>query len=128
MAAISVWFKVHLRSSPDLVAGTGGLNIETPVANIGIRGTVGGASCAASGRCDFYAAPEMSAGQVGQPSTLRPQAGGRFDANGQYMGGQIGTVTVGAVPASCDWRRCTATSDVLTGCGSGSTLAALAPI
>ena len=80
-----------------LVAGTGGLTIETPVANIGIRGTVGGASCAALGRCDFYAAPEISADKVGQPSTFTLLTGGRF-VNGQYVGGTpVGTVTVGAV-------------------------------
>ena len=69
-----------------LVAKTGGLTIETPVANIGIRGTVGGASCAALGRCDFYAAPEISADNVGQPSTFTLLTGGRF-VNGQYVGG-----------------------------------------
>ena len=78
-----------------LVAKSGGLNIETPVANIGIRGTVGGATCVDAGHCEFYAAPEMGPGNV--PSAYILQAGGTFDANGHYIGGQIiGRVTVGA--------------------------------
>ena len=37
------------------VAHTGGLNITTPVAVMGIRGTAGGASCADAGNCQFFA-------------------------------------------------------------------------
>src|SRR5262249_9782705 len=69
-----------------LVASTGCLNIETPVAVIGIRGTVGGATCADSGRCDFYAAPEIASDKAGQPSTFTLLTGGRF-VNGVYVGG-----------------------------------------
>ena len=80
-----------------LVAKTGGLNIDTPVAVIGIRGTVGGATCADSGHCDYYAAPEITGPNVGQASTFLLLTGGRF-VNGQYVGGTpVGTVTVGAV-------------------------------
>ena len=57
-----------------LVAKTGGLNVETPVAVIGIRGTVGGASCADNGQCDYHAAPELN----GQPSTFSLLTGGRL--------------------------------------------------
>src|SRR5581483_10397583 len=79
-----------------LVATTGGLNIETPVANIGIRGTVGGAACSTSGRCEYYAGPEITGPNTGQPSTFSLQTGGRY-VNGQYVGGTtIGSVTVGA--------------------------------
>ena len=74
------------------VAKTGGLNIETPVATMGIRGTVGGGSCADAGNCEFYAAPDLN----GQPSTYTLLTGGTF-INGQYVGGTVvGTVTVGA--------------------------------
>ncbi|MGB6348677.1 MAG: FecR domain-containing protein, partial [Pseudolabrys sp.] len=79
-----------------LVAKTGGLNIETSVAVIGIRGTVGGAACADAGHCEYYAAPEISGPNAGQPSTFALLTGGRF-VNGQYVGGtSVGTVTVGA--------------------------------
>ncbi len=75
-----------------LVAKTGGLNVETPVAVIGIRGTVGGASCADNGQCDYHAAPELN----GQPSTFSLLTGGRF-VDGQYVDGRsIGSVTLGA--------------------------------
>ena len=46
-----------------LVASTGGLNIETPVANIGIRGTVGVAVCSTDGRCQFTAGNEVAPGE-----------------------------------------------------------------
>ena len=79
-----------------LVASTGGLNIETPVANIGIRGTVGGATCSDAGRCEFHADQEAKGSNAGQPSTFELQAGGRY-VNGQYVGGTvIASVTVGA--------------------------------
>jgi len=79
-----------------LVASTGGLNIETPVANIGIRGTVGVAVCSTDGRCEFTAGNEISGPRVGQPSTFELQAGGTY-VNGQYINGtSIGTVTVGS--------------------------------
>src|SRR4029079_14196924 len=75
-----------------LVASTGGLNIETPVANIGIRGTVGVAVCSTDGRCQFTAGTEVAPGKVGQDSTFELHAGGTY-VNGQYIGGtRIGTV------------------------------------
>ena len=37
------------------VAKTGGLDIQTPVATMGIRGTAGGGSCADAGSCNFFA-------------------------------------------------------------------------
>ena len=79
-----------------LVASTGGLNIETPVANIGIRGTVGGMTCSTAGRCEYYAGTEIVGPRAGEPSTFTLQTGGRY-LNGQYLGGTtIGSVTVGA--------------------------------
>ena len=79
-----------------LVASTGGLNIETPVANIGIRGTVGGATCTSAGRCEYYAGQEIAGPKTGEPSTFTLQTGGRY-VNGQYVGGTaIASVTVGA--------------------------------
>ena len=79
-----------------LVAKSGGLNVETPVAVIGIRGTVGGAVCSDAGRCEYHAAPEITGPNAGQPSTFALLTGGKF-VNGQYVGGtSIGSVTVGA--------------------------------
>ena len=79
-----------------LVASTGGLNIETPVANIGIRGTVGGATCSSAGRCEYYAGQEITGPKTGEASTFTLQTGGRY-VNGQYVGGTaIASVTVGA--------------------------------
>ncbi len=40
------------------VAKTGGLDIQTPVATMGIRGTAGGGSCADAGSCNFFAVPD----------------------------------------------------------------------
>jgi hypothetical protein len=80
-----------------LVATTGGLNIETPVANIGIRGTVLAASCADAGRCEYSASTEITGPKAGQPSTFSLETGGTYDASGHYVGGTaIGSVTVGA--------------------------------
>ena len=74
------------------VAKTGGLNIETPVATMGIRGTIGGGSCAELGKCEFYAHPEFN----GQASTYTLMTGGTL-VNGEYVGGTVvGTVTVGS--------------------------------
>ncbi|HEY7230141.1 MAG TPA: putative Ig domain-containing protein, partial [Pseudolabrys sp.] len=79
-----------------LVAPTGGLNIETPVANIGIRGTVGVAVCSVGGNCDFSAGNEVSRDKIGQPSTFELMTGGHYE-NGRYVDGTvIGTVTVGS--------------------------------
>lgn len=80
-----------------LVAKTGGLNIETPVAVIGIRGTAGAGGCeAAVTKCEFHAAPEVAADKVGQPSIFNLLTGGTFQ-NGQYVNGTvIKTVTVGS--------------------------------
>jgi VCBS repeat-containing protein len=61
------------------VAKTGGLNFETPVATMGIRGTTGGAACASS--CEFTATPDAKDGHA-STYTL------------QYNGSIIGTVTV----------------------------------
>ena len=72
------------------VATTGGLNIQTPVATMGIRGTVGGGACDGGG-CEFHASLNVN----GQPSNYTLLSGGTF-VNGQYVGGTvIGTVTVG---------------------------------
>jgi Ca2+-binding RTX toxin-like protein len=38
------------------VAHTGGLNFDTPVATMGIRGTAGGAACSTATTCQFFAA------------------------------------------------------------------------
>jgi hypothetical protein len=74
------------------VAKTGGLNIDTPVATMGIRGTVGGGACGSGGSCEFYAAQDIG----GQPSSYTLYSGGTF-VNGQYVGGSVvGTVTVGS--------------------------------
>ena len=80
-----------------LVAKTGGLNIETPVAIVGIRGTAGAGGCEAGViKCGFHAAPEVAADKVGQPSTFNLLTGGTFE-NGQYLNGTvIKTVTVGS--------------------------------
>ena len=78
-----------------LVAPTGGVNIETPVANIGIRGTVVAAVCSAGGSCEFSAGNEVAGSKAGQPSTFDLMAGGQY-VGGQYVGGTvIGRVTVG---------------------------------
>ena len=104
-----------------LVASTGGLNIETPVANIGIRGTVGGATCAAAGRCEFYAAPEIvpvqdrSAEHVHAPDRRsirqRPVCRRNSGRDGDRWGG--------GQRRRCRRRRAAA-SDVRPGCGRGS--------
>ena len=78
-----------------LVAPTGGVNIETPVANIGIRGTVVAAVCSAGGSCEFSAGNEVAGSKAGQPSTFDLMTGGQY-VGGQYVGGTvIGRVTVG---------------------------------
>ena len=41
------------------VAHTGGLNFDTPVATMGIRGTAGGASCASVAACQFFASVNL---------------------------------------------------------------------
>ena len=80
-----------------LVATTGGLNIETPVANIGIRGTVLAASCADAGRCEYSASNEITGPKAGQPSTFALETGGTYDSSGHYNGATtLSSVTVGA--------------------------------
>jgi VCBS repeat-containing protein len=61
------------------VAKTGGLNFETPVATMGIRGTTGGAACASS--CEFTATADAKDGHA-STYTL------------SYNGQVIGTVSV----------------------------------
>ena len=53
-----------------LVASTGGLNIETPVANIGIRGTVGGATCTSAGTVRILRGSGDRRSEAGEPSTV----------------------------------------------------------
>ncbi len=66
------------------VAKTGGLDIQTPVATMGIRGTAGGGSCADAGNCNFFAVPDPN----GHDSTYT-----LYDHPG---GTVLGTVTVNA--------------------------------
>ena len=71
------------------IAKTGGLNIETPVATMGVRGTFFGADC--GGRCEFFAQVDP---RDQTQSTYTLMTGGQM-VNGQYVGGTVlGTVTI----------------------------------
>ena len=65
------------------VAKTGGLDIQTPVAIMGIRGTAGGGSCADAGHCNFFAVKDPD--QHDSVYTLK-------DSTGTVLG----TVTISA--------------------------------
>src|SRR5262245_62842980 len=85
------------------VAPTGEMRIDTPVASLGIRGTVFGGGCAAAGPCTYILANNFGTNQAGRYDIIGPN--GQIlqtvtDINLQYTVSANGTVVTAPLDPS----------------------------